>query len=184
MALIRRRSLKRLAFYALAALTTYHLSKLIFPPDAPLYLATHWAGVCLSSLLHPTSSTDAWLLSGPGPHPVDFETRVGILVKTGYGTRERLSAQLEVIGLGEWDAERAVVVADFARGGGGGRPVIRDAVGELMAYLEGWGFGEADRFRKYAELREAIEAGDEERAQEIGRNVGWELDALKVCSSP
>lgn len=176
----RRSSVKRLALYAVAALVTYQLSKLVLPPDCGIFLIIHWLGVCIRSYLRPTSSVDSWLLSSPGPYPVDFESRVGILVKTGYGTRERLQAQLEGLGLGEWDAERAVVVADFARGGGGGRPEIRDAVGELMEYLRPWGLAETDRFRKYGELRDAIEAGDEESAQLIGRNVGWELDALKV----
>lgn len=183
MALIRRRSIKRLALYVIAALITYQLSRLVFPPDSSLFLVLHWAGVCLHSLLSPTSNIDTWLLSSAGPHPVDFESRVGILIKTGYGTRERLPAQLDVLSLREWDGERAVVVADFASGGGGGRPVIRDAVGELMEYLGKWGLGEADRFKKYVELRAAIQEGDEEKAQAIGRSVGWELDALKVYSA-
>ena len=119
----RRSSVKRLALYAVAALVTYQLSKLVLPPDCGLFLIVHWLGVCMRSYLRPASSVDSWLLSSPGPYPVDFDSRVGILVKTGYGTRERLAAQLEVLGLGEWDADRAVVVADFARGGGGGRPV-------------------------------------------------------------
>src|SRR5690554_5377479 len=176
MAMIRRKSAKRLALYALLAFLAYNLSKLVLPLDSPVFLAVRWARLCLHSLLHSTSEVDALVLASPaGPYPVDFESRVGILVKTGYGTRERLPALLEVLGLGAWEPHRAVVVGDFSqRGGGGGEggeggePVIRDAVGELMGYLTPWGLGDAERFVKYRSLRSAIEAADEERAQEIG----------------
>ncbi|SPO04024.1 uncharacterized protein DNG_06707 [Cephalotrichum gorgonifer] len=180
-ALPRRRAIKRLALYALVTITFYKLSKLLLPADHPVYLAVNWILVCIHSFFHSTSSIDSWLLTTKGSYPVDFASRVGILVKTGYGTRERLPAQLEALGLREWDPERAVAVADFA----GelnltvGTVPVRDAVGELMEYLEPRGWGGAERFKKYVPLRDAIVAGDEDRALSIGRNVGWELDALK-----
>lgn len=182
MATIRRRTVKRLFFLALTIFLTYHLAKLIFPPDNPLLLAIHWLQVCLSSIFTSTSETDARILASSGPHPADFVSRVGILVKTGYGTRERLPAQLEAHGLGKWDPERVVVVGDFAREVelSGGKGYVRDAVGELTEYLTPMGLENEPRLRKYRALWEAIKYGHEEAAQEIGANVGWELDALKV----
>lgn len=183
MAFIRRRTAKRLFFLGLTTFLSYHLLKLILPPDNPLLLAIHWLQVCLSSLLTTSSETDTLILSSPGPHPADFTSRVGILVKTGYGTRERLPAQLEALGLGEWDPKRVVVVGDFAREVKltGGTGIVRDAVGELTEYLTPMGLENEPRLRKYRALWEAIKYGHEEAAQEIGANVGWELDALKVC---
>ena len=182
MALLRRRNGKRLGLLALAAAFTMLVAKLLLPPDTPVFLLTHWWGVCVRHFFRPAGSVSDWYFTSEGRHPVSYEKDVGILIKTGYGTRERLDAQLEGLGLGEWDPERAVVVADFGVDNGPGQPVIKDAVGELMEYSKAFGLSDSPRFEKYRGLQKAIQAGNEKEAIEIGKKYGWELDALKVSS--
>ncbi|PKS06735.1 hypothetical protein jhhlp_006809 [Lomentospora prolificans] len=177
----RRRALRRIAVYVLAILLTYQVAKLILPADNFILLAIHFQAVCLYSLFHSTAATDSWIRSSTGPYSVDFESRVGLLIKTGWGTRQRLPAQLEALGLDQWDPDRTIVVADFEQDANTttGAPVIQDAVGGLMKELAPRGLNKAHRFKKYQSLKNAIDDGDEQRAALIGANVGWELDALK-----
>ncbi|KAG6007271.1 hypothetical protein E4U21_006189 [Claviceps maximensis] len=57
---------------------------------------------------------------------------------------------------------------------------IHDVVGLVMESDEhGREWAEHDRFGKYRSLRGAVDAGDEAKAEDLGRRYGWELDALK-----
>lgn len=121
-------------------------------------------------------------------YPVHLASEVGYLIKTGYGTRYRLREQLDAFAvkggvLGD-EGRDFLVVGDFGSEGEGkgedlGASVV-DAVGLVMGSEVGREFGEHVRFGKYRGLRAAVERGDEERAGELGKKFGWELDALKV----
>ncbi|KAG6012380.1 hypothetical protein E4U43_007816 [Claviceps pusilla] len=56
---------------------------------------------------------------------------------------------------------------------------IHDVVGLVMDSDMGRAWAEHDRFGKYRSLRGAVDAGDEAKAEHLGRKYGWELDALK-----
>jgi len=179
----RRRTLKRIAIYVVV---TFILLKLFLPADNVIFLALHWRWhIIKARLFESQAGTTAWVLTR-GQHIPDFITNVGILIKTGYGTRDRLPAQLEALGLREWDPDRVLVVADFSNIGNMTEhdAVIQDAVGGLLKSMRGTlETGNVPRFRKYASLKQAVDEGDDAKARSIGKNVGWELDALKVSCS-
>lgn len=119
---------------------------------------------------------DAWM-QVPGRWEVELTSDVGYLIKTGYGTRERVKPMREAYAsiLGD---EGVLVVGDWDGEG------VTDALDRGWAMMEEFGVdlgqGPPRRRRKYAMLKAAVDAGDEEKALELGREFGWELDALKV----
>ncbi|KAJ0337458.1 hypothetical protein COL922a_006732 [Colletotrichum nupharicola] len=154
---------------------------LVLPYDNPLVLALRFNVSGLSNWWRGDGvEKDAWLYS-PAKYPIDFRTDVGLLIKTGYGTRHRLAAQLEAFELSAADADSFVVVGDWTpRGNGTYAGVeVHDAVGGVMAMPEMRKHHNAPKFQEYIALRDAIEKGDDQRATEIGQSFGWDLDALK-----
>lgn len=109
---------------------------------------------------------------------MDFEKDVGIVVKTGYATRGRVPVQSEAM---ELQGNNNVVVIGDWRGAVDGR-TIQDAVGGVMKLDSVMDMlPNSNRFRMYESLRTAIEANEDEEALRLGKEFGWELDALKVC---
>ncbi|KAF6826999.1 glycosyltransferase family 31 [Colletotrichum plurivorum] len=154
---------------------------LVLPYDNPLVLAIRFNVASLGNWLRGDGiAKDAWLYK-PAQWPIDYHDDVGLLIKTGYGTRHRLAAQLEAFELTPEDTDAFVVVGDWTPPGNGthaGVPV-RDAVGGLMEMPEMRRHGDHPKFREYLSLRHAIEKGDDAVAMEVGKNFGWDLDALK-----
>ena len=115
---------------------------------------------------------------------------VAIIIKTAYSTIDRLTAQLDSLGFhGDYSL---LVVADFATeltweihpvdidDDLSSRTVkVHDAIKILLE--TGQVNRENSRIRKYEKLQTAISSGNNDQAEAIGREVGWELDAVKVC---
>ena len=119
----------------------------------------------------------------PKQYDVDFVEDVGLLIKTGYGTRHRVLAQMEALGLRE-TSNAVIVVGDFGSRIQGDRinVDVHDVVERLLKDHAVAGLLDAPRVLRYKELQQAISIQDEGRAQEIGEKEGWNLDALKVIS--
>jgi len=157
---------------------------MVLPGDNVVLLAIRFNVVRFFGLFRGSVvQKDAWLWK-PAKFEVDIRRDVGLLIKTGYGTRERLPAQLEAFRLEPQDSDNVfIVVGDFAqRNLTEGEVVINDAVGNVLRMKENARLDNSPRFAKYHHLEEAINDGNERRAKEIGRSFGWELDALKVSS--
>ncbi|RDA94117.1 hypothetical protein CP533_6601 [Ophiocordyceps camponoti-saundersi (nom. inval.)] len=125
---------------------------------------------------------DGWLRS-PARHPdLDSRRHVGFLVKTGYGTRHRVREQLDALaGLMGSEGRDFIVVGDWTTvnetdSSRIGVPVY-DVVRSVVEKVE-----KHPRLEKYTKLQQAVAAGDEEEAMRLGRQHGWELDALKFIS--
>jgi hypothetical protein len=172
-----RRRVTPLLVICLVLLTTIYIT---LPPDSAVVLATTFNYARVRAALG-LSRGDGWLRSAVR-YPVHLPSEVGWLIKTGYGTRTRVRDQLDafaakggVLGdegrdylvVGDWDGRNASVR-------------VVDAVGLVLDDERMSGVADHARFAKYRSLRAAVEAGDEERAAELGRKFGWELDALKV----
>lgn len=155
---------------------------LVLPYDNPLVLAIRFNVASLENWMRGDGiAKDAWLYQ-PARWPIDYREDVGLLIKTGYGTRHRLAAQLEALDLTPEDTDAFVVVGDWTPSGNGtyaGVPV-QNAVGGLMEMPEMRRHRDHPKFREYLSLRHAIEKGDDAVAMEVGKNFGWDLDALKV----
>ncbi|PVH74572.1 glycosyltransferase family 31 protein [Cadophora sp. DSE1049] len=95
----------------------------------------------------------------PGTYPVEI-SEVGMVIKTGYGTRDRLQARLETLGEG-WDVENTIIAGDYSSRTARKGDLLKN-VNEMEVHdvLEGL-------------LDEEGEISDDIRG------IGWELDILK-----
>ncbi|KAK0739335.1 hypothetical protein B0T21DRAFT_382392 [Apiosordaria backusii] len=141
--------------------------------------------------------SEEWVLKERGRYEVDWERDVGVVLKTGFGTRGRVGAWFESVkAMGEVvviaDYEGGLVVADYGKemvvveegeqkqeGAQQKRVEVHDMVrrgleNPILKNLLGHA-----RVGKYERLTEAVESGNEELAGELSKEFGWELDALK-----
>ncbi|KAK2606151.1 hypothetical protein QQS21_003434 [Conoideocrella luteorostrata] len=177
----RRRSRRRFSPIAILILLVLTIWYITLPPDSSVVLAVNFNAYRLSDALRLTSR-DAWL-HGPGKYPVHLPSEVGYLIKTGYGTRSRVREQIAAFAvkggvLGD-EGRDFLVVGDWTGARSSPGVEIHDAVRLVMESNVGRDFGEHHRFGKYRSLQGAVLAGDDEKAEELGRKFGWELDALK-----
>lgn len=130
---------------------------------------------------HPAES---WVFAEPA-YPVDLGTDTVVIVKTGYGTRQRANAWFEALS----DANEFrdfLVIADYASKPGQevnnhGKPLpIHNVVNQTLSSLGKAAKLSHTRVAKYLQFAEAIENGKEE-ADKLAKSTGWEIDALKVC---
>lgn len=121
----------------------------------------------------------------PGTYPVEI-VEVGMVIKTGYGTRGRLQARLATLGEG-WDKRNTIIAGDYSsrkeRKGdllkNGDEMEVHDV---LEGLLDEQGIDpNSRRMVLYKKLQKAIEdtEADENIPDDI-RDLGWELDILKV----
>ncbi|KAH9216567.1 hypothetical protein DL95DRAFT_407544 [Leptodontidium sp. 2 PMI_412] len=120
----------------------------------------------------------------PGTYPVEI-VEVGMVIKTGYGTRDRLQARLATLGEG-WDKRNTIIAGDYSsrkeRKGdllkNGDEMEVHDV---LEGLLDEQGIDpNSRRMVLYKKLQKAIEdtEADENIPDDI-RDLGWELDILK-----
>lgn len=116
----------------------------------------------------------------PGTFPV-AASDVGMIIKTGYATRDRLKAKLDTLGQG-WDAENVDIAGDYP----GGEPLTGVSI-EIVDVLEGLltvkGIGGSEkRIIMYKEFRKAVEETPNAMPEDVLR-TGWGLDIIEVrCS--
>lgn len=179
---------RRLAGISFLVLLTWIVVLWIaLPYDNPLILFVQFSSSRLAALFRSPTADERLLFSAPGQFPFT-DDEVAYVVKTGYGTQERLPALLEAsksIGTGTKYAEdNILVVGDFVgRFEFQGRPiVIHDMVAAVMENeaILATQTRATERMQKYKNMTTAIQMGDKEEATRYSKAVGWELDALKV----
>ncbi|KAL2074848.1 hypothetical protein VTL71DRAFT_8627 [Oculimacula yallundae] len=120
----------------------------------------------------------------PGTYPVEV-SEVGMIIKTGYGTRDRLRARLQTMGEG-WNSGNTLIAGDYSsrKGRKGDLLKNRDEM-EVYDILEGLldeeGIDQdSKRMVLYRQLQKAIVNLDvDENVPDSILNLGWELDILK-----
>ncbi|RYP75628.1 hypothetical protein DL770_007361 [Monosporascus sp. CRB-9-2] len=134
--------------------------------------------------------SDSWLFRRQR-YPINPDQDIGIILKTGYGTRHRVNALLQALSNESFFSD-TIVVQDF--------PVVEEsqknyslANGKVVPAIDiiGWnlkrgalnGTENLERMRKYKHLAAAVEAEEWMLSDGIGRNMGWELDAMKFLPS-
>ena len=171
---------RRLVTVAAAIALSWIVFLLLLPSDHAFrsFLRFNWGRA--SGYIHEIDHSWIWK---PKQYNVTFGEDVGLLIKTGYGTRNRVLAQMEAMGL-EHTSNGLIVVGDFgSRISGDGIDVdVHDVVERLLKDHAVADMLDAPRALKYKELQQAISGQDDAKAKEIGEKEGWHLDALKVSS--
>lgn len=186
---ITRRARRRLILQAVLAAVVLSVVYLVLPLDSPIRLAlTFNAARVTNAVREATYDKDAWLRT-PAPYNVELNSDVGYLIKTGYGTRHRVPLLLDAFKangniLGK-EGESFLIVGDWTSVNDAdaqklGAP-IHDALKLFWDAEVNKRYQDHHRLRKYHSLQQAIDNGDEQLALNLGKQVGWELDALKVC---
>lgn len=127
------------------------------------------------------------LLEQPGRFPFT-DDEVAYIVKTGYGTQERVPALLEASwrtrARHEDEEDNILLVGDFATElkFQGRTIVIHDMVAAAMEHdaVVKTSVKNTERSYKYGNMTLAIKDGKKKEAEEYSKAVGWDLDALKV----
>lgn len=142
-------------------------------------LRFHWHRT--SGLFQTPMNEQKWIFQRP-KYPVNFYNDVGLLIKTGYGTQDRVLAQMEAMGLE--GTRNAVIVAGNFNTTLEGKDIsvdVVDVIGKMFDERDMADWKEYPRAQQYRALQEAIAAGDDEKAKGISKESGWDMDILKVC---
>ncbi|KAH6850615.1 glycosyltransferase family 31 protein [Chaetomium sp. MPI-CAGE-AT-0009] len=166
------------------ALAVFFFLWLVLPYDNAVRLAFWWNAKRLKAALFSRSS-ERWVYANP-EHPVDVGQDLVVIVKTGYGTRERVPAWLDALSNANEFRDILVIAdseghIDFNDKYHDKGLHVHDAVGHsLRLHLRR--YGDHPRVAKYNLLTEAIFNNDEALAQNHCQSFGWELDAMKFIS--
>ncbi|KAK3949927.1 hypothetical protein QBC32DRAFT_347893 [Pseudoneurospora amorphoporcata] len=132
---------------------------------------------------HPVEN---WLFAPPA-YPVDLAADTVVIVKTGYGTRQRANAWFEALSASN-EFRDFLVIADYASKPGqeannhGTSLPIHNVVNQTLSSLGPAASLSNPRVAKYLRFAQAIENGEEEEADQLAKYTGWEIDALKFIS--
>jgi hypothetical protein len=166
------------------ALAVFFFLWLVLPYDNAVRLAFRWNAKGLKAALISRPSEE-WVYAR-SEFPVDVGRDVVVILKTGYGTRERVPAWLDALSSAN-EFRDIIVIADsegdvaFDDGFHDKGLHVYDAVAHsLRAHLHPHTYKDHPRVKKYFQLVEAIFKGDETLALQHCRSFGWELDAMKV----
>ncbi|KAI2783465.1 glycosyltransferase family 31 protein [Daldinia loculata] len=133
--------------------------------------------------------SDSWLFK-PQPYPIDPNNDIGIVIKTGFGTKKRVPAALQALGSESLNTD-TIVVQDFplfpdqknyTLASGKEVPVI-DIIGWNLERGSLRGQEQQERVMKYINLADAVDGEEWMLADTLGKDMGWELDAMKFLSS-
>lgn len=156
------------------------------PYDSPSVLWIRFTATRFVSVIQSPPSAQEWMSRDPA-FPVNFDTDVAFIIKTGYGTQERVPAQIDALGqlLDSETYGNTLVIGDFATEFHihGHSIVVHDVIKRLahddaLASEQGH-----ERILKYKQMTATIKAGNKEESTAAVKSFGWELDALKVSFS-
>ena len=155
----------------------------LLPYDNPVLLLLRFVSQKALSFLRVPFDDETWLYELP-EFPVDLSSDVALVIKTGYGTQERVPALFDALGVAyqKEDANNILVVGDFSAHyqHNGQKLIVHDMVAAVMQNERLKGIKHMDRLYKYGNMSAAIMKGNKKEAKDIAKKVGWELDALKV----
>lgn len=171
---------------ALVILVWSAIAWMFLPYDSPFFSFWRLTSSKVSGTFRSSNADERLLLELPGQFPFTDE-EVAYIVKTGYGTQERVPALLEASGAlkaGSEYGDNILVVGDYAtKLELKGRTVlIHDVVAAAIEHeaIANAQTQSSERINKYGDLKSAIQQGRKEDAEQLSKAMGWELDALKV----
>lgn len=179
-----RPRLRTLSYLTLAIVI---LLWLVLPYDNTVRLAFRFNLMRLKATAT-SHSSESWVYSHP-EYPVELGEDVLVILKTGYGTKERVPAWFDSLNDAD-EFKDIVVIADYASQPGshfryrGHEMPVHDMVKSSLGHKSLSAYKSHPRVLKYGELAEAVASGDDTLGRQLSRSFGWELDALKVRYPP
>lgn len=179
----RSRPRPRLRTVACLALAVFLFLWLVLPYDNTVRLAVRFNVQRLRAAWFGRPS-ERWVYAPP-EFPVNVGEDLVVILKTGYGTRDRVPVWFEALSEGS-EFRDILVIADYASQSGGHFPYrgqllpVHDMVRRSLELPVLSGHASHPRALKYGQLAEAVASGDDALALKLSRSFGWELDALKV----
>ncbi|KUI60041.1 Glycoprotein-N-acetylgalactosamine 3-beta-galactosyltransferase 1 [Cytospora mali] len=160
------------------------------PFDSPILSWLRLATSKVFEVFRSPNDDERLLLEQPGRFPF-ADDEVAYIVKTGYGTLERVPALLEasrrIVKGSEYEDDNILVVGDFATEFDfqGKTVVIHDMVAAVMEHdaVVKTPIKSTERAYKYGNMTLAIKDGRKKDAEQYSKAVGWDLDALKFIPS-
>ncbi|KAF7589511.1 hypothetical protein BBP40_004218 [Aspergillus hancockii] len=158
---------------------------MVLPYDHPIRLSARFNLKAIESALS-SSLPGRWWVTQQHTFPVALSDDVAVLMKSGFGTKDRISAWLEAHEQDNFN--NLLLIGDFATQQGqlftyNGR---RLPVHDLVAWMLEKGYLPTDlahsRLTKHSDLVAAISSEDMDTARKLSKSFGWELDALKFIS--
>ncbi|KAI0852918.1 glycosyltransferase family 31 protein [Daldinia vernicosa] len=133
--------------------------------------------------------SDSWLFK-PQPYPIDPSNDIGIVIKTGFGTKKRVPAALQALSSESLNAD-TIVVQDFPLFPGQKNYTLASGKEVPVIDIIGWnlergslrGQEQHERVMKYINLADAVDGEEWMLADTLGKDMGWELDAMKFLPS-
>ncbi|KAI0018478.1 glycosyltransferase family 31 protein [Xylariomycetidae sp. FL0641] len=170
---------------ALSAIVFLLLCFSLTPYDSRVRSAVRFGATSATDYWQARHPTDAWLHQ-PQRYPIDPDKDVGVVVKTGYGTRNRVPVTLQALSNESFYAD-TVVIQDYPPFESQDRYYLANGKEVPAVDIIGWSLETGavkkqvhwERVVKYQSLADAIEAEGWMLADIIGKNFGWELDAMK-----
>ena len=185
----RRRScsrLTRLHKIVIAVFAFLFITYNLTPLDHPIRSFFRFTSNNVEDYWQNRFTSGSWAL-GKQRYPVNPAEDIGIVLKTGFGTRHRVEPALEALS-NETLFTDIVVVQDFPKiraqesyNMTDGRKV--DAVNIIDWNIKRGsmnGTEHLERMHKYSHLADAVAAEEWVLAEGLGSEIGWELDAMKV----
>lgn len=169
----------------LVLLVWFAIAWMFLPYDSPILSFLRLTSSKAFGTFRSPNADERLLLELPGQFPFTDE-EVAYIVKTGYGTQERVPALLEASGglkAGSEYGDNILVVGDFATTLElkGKTVLIHDVVAAAIEHEAVKAqIQSTERIFKYGNMTLAIKEGRKEDAEHSSKAVGWELDALKV----
>jgi hypothetical protein len=126
---------------------------------------------------------DRWMSKSPA-FPIEMDD-VGIIIKTGFSSRERLLAQSDILRIGH-SRGNIVIIGDYSSvpGGHPSYDNLQAPVYDVLAIMiEDGSLSsrlDAARLQHYHNLTAALSGGNLRLAREIGKNHRLQLDIMKV----
>ncbi|KAK9416902.1 hypothetical protein SUNI508_09374 [Seiridium unicorne] len=160
---------------------------ILSPYDSTLRSALRWQTTIASDYVQHMHPNDKWLFKEQR-YPIDPAQDIAIVLKTGFGTRNRVPDVLAALGNETFD-NNVLIVQDspvnektpYKTAAGKLVPTV-DIIGWMMENNKLPGHSKNERLMKYELLADAIEAEDYFMADTLAKGNGWELDAMKFIS--
>ena len=153
----------------------------MIPYDSPIRLAIRFNVSTFFSAAWPHFTNQQWASQRPR-FSVNLSNDVAFIVKSGFGTKERIPAWLESHEQ-QNDLRNILLVGDFTSEPGYSYNAQKLPVYDPVASMLDRGmFPDTlhPRLLKYSNMSAAITSGDTNLARSLSKSFGWELDALKV----
>ncbi|KAK8045494.1 glycosyltransferase family 31 [Apiospora rasikravindrae] len=179
--------LSKSRLHILAAFAILFIFYLLTPYDSPVRSAFRFQHTIVADYIQHKYPSDKWLL-GPPKYPIDPIQDVGVVIKTGYGTRRRVPNVLAAYFKEKFTSDMVIVQdypvdhkQNYTLPNGKAVPNL-DIIGWMLENKMLAGKETFERISKYKHLAEAIEGEELFLSEELSKNIGWELDAMKFIS--